>query len=70
MFPSVLAAKRAIAELLGLPLTKLSPREREAIDSIVRRTLIKAEVVVAVRAFFNGAPAPPWRLGEDHGDFA
>lgn len=40
MFPSVLAAKRAVAELLGLPLAKLSPRERETIDGIVRRTLI------------------------------
>jgi hypothetical protein len=35
-FPSVLAAKRAIAQSLGLPLAKLSPRERQAIDGMVR----------------------------------
>jgi hypothetical protein len=69
-FPSVLAAKRAIAQSLGLPLAKLSPREREAIDGIVRRTLVKAEVMAAVRAFLDGAPLPPRAEGDDHGDLA
>jgi hypothetical protein len=70
MFPSVLAAKRAIAESLGLPLAKLSPREREAIDGIVRRTLVKAEVMAAVRLFLDGTPPSPRAEGDDHGDLA
>jgi hypothetical protein len=70
MFPSVLAAKRAIAESLGLPLAKLSPREREAIDGMVRRTLVKAEVMAAVRLFLDGAPLSPRAEGDDHGDLA
>jgi hypothetical protein len=70
MLPSVLAAKRAIAQSLGLPLAKLSPRAREATDGIVRRTLVKAEVMAAVRVFLDGAPRPPRAEGDDHGDLA
>jgi hypothetical protein len=69
-FPNVLAAKRAIAESLGLPLAKLNPHEREAMDGIVRRTLVKTEVLAAVRAFFDGAPAPQLTQGEHDGDLA
>jgi hypothetical protein len=69
-FPSVLAAKRAIATSLGMPLAKLSPSAREAIDSMVRRTLVKAEVMAAVRLFLDGAPRPLRVEGEDHGDLA
>jgi hypothetical protein len=58
-FPSVLAAKRVIAESLGLPLAKLSPHERETIDGMVRQRLVKAEVMAAVRLFLDGAPVPP-----------
>jgi hypothetical protein len=68
-FPSTLAAKRAIAVSLGLPLAKLSPHEREAIDTIVRCTLVKAEVMTAVQAFFAGAPAPQPMQGDDDDDF-
>ncbi len=57
-FPSVLAAKRAIATVLGMPLAKLSPSAREAIDGLVRRTVVKAEVMAAVRLFLDGAPRP------------
>jgi hypothetical protein len=70
MFPSVLAAKWAIAELLGLPLAKLSPREREAIDGIVRRTLVKAEAMATVRLFLDGALVPPLAEGDEHGGLA
>ena len=70
MFPSVLAAKRAIAESLRLPLAKLSLREREAIDGIVRRTLVKAEVMAAVRLFLDGGPLSPRAEGDEHGDLA
>ena len=63
MFPSVLAAKRAIAASLRLPLAKLSLREREAIDGIVRRTLVKAEVMAAVRLFLDGGPLSPRQRG-------
>ena len=69
-FRSVLAAKRAIAESLGLPLAKLNPHEREAIDGIVRRTLVKTEVMAAVRAFLDGAPLPPRAERDDHDDLA
>jgi hypothetical protein len=69
-FPSVLAAKRAIAGSLGVPLAKLSLQEREAMDGIVRRTLVKAEVMAAVRAFCDGAPAPQPTQGEHDGDLA
>jgi hypothetical protein len=70
MFPSVPAAKRAIATALGLPLAKLHPSAREAIDYIVRRTLVKVEVMAAVRACLDGAPVPLLAKGEDHGDLA
>jgi hypothetical protein len=69
-FPSVPAAKRAIAASLGMPLAKLSPSERETIDGIVRRTLVKAEVMTAVRAFLDGDPVSPLAEGDAHGDLA
>ena len=70
MFPSVPAAKRAIAESLGLPLAKLSLHEREAIDGIVRQTLVKAEVMAAVRLFLDGCRLSPRAEGDEHGDLA
>jgi hypothetical protein len=42
----------------------------EAIDGIVRRTLVKAEVMTAVRAFLDGAPVSPLAEGDAHGDLA
>jgi hypothetical protein len=49
-YPSVLMAKRAIADELGLPLAKLSPAQRAQIDAILATTLKKTEVMAQVRA--------------------
>jgi hypothetical protein len=48
-FPTVVAAKRAIADELALPLAKLSPAERDALDVLLSRTLRKTEVLTYVR---------------------
>ena len=52
-FPSVLAAKRAISDFLGMPLAKLTTEELETIDSIVSSTLNKAEIIEKVRTFIK-----------------
>jgi hypothetical protein len=49
-YPSILAAKRAIADALGLPLAKLLPDQLEQINAIVQGTLNKQEVLAQVRA--------------------
>jgi hypothetical protein len=43
-FPSVLDAKRAIADHLGLPLAKLSPDQLEALNALLNSTLAKMTV--------------------------
>jgi hypothetical protein len=43
-FPSVLDAKRAIADHLGLPLAKLSPDQLEALTALLHSTLAKTTV--------------------------
>jgi hypothetical protein len=48
-FPSVLDAKRAIADHLGLPLAKLSPDELEALNALLHSTLAKTTVWTHVR---------------------
>lgn len=55
-FSSPLAARRAIADELRLPLAKLSDEDRAFIDDLLRRTLSKPEVLAAVRSRF-----PPGR---------
>ena len=49
-YPTPLAAKRAIADFLGLPLAKLPPDQLEQINTIVTETLNKQEVLARVRA--------------------
>jgi hypothetical protein len=48
-FPNAIAAKRAIADFLGMPLAKLDPGQLEQINSIVSATLDKKKVLEAVR---------------------
>jgi hypothetical protein len=54
-YPSVLMAKRAIADELGLPLAKLSPAQRAQIDAILASTLKKTEVMAQIRAYVQAA---------------
>jgi hypothetical protein len=55
----VLAAKRAISDVLGLPLAKLSAGQLDQINAIVQATLNKQEVLAQVRACI--APPPESR---------
>ncbi len=60
-FPTVIAAKLAIAEELATPLAKLSDEERAFIENILAETLIRAEVLARVRNYFRSRQS-----GEDH----
>jgi hypothetical protein len=51
-FASPLAARRAIADEVRLPLAKLSEEDRAFIDALLARTLARAEVLAAVREHF------------------
>lgn len=57
-FVNALAARRAIASEVRLPLAKLSDDDRAFIDTLLARTLTRAEVLAAVRDRF-----PPGRRG-------
>jgi hypothetical protein len=57
-FISPLAAKRAIADEIRLPLAKLSDDDRAIIDALLSRTLLRVEVLAAIREHF-----PPGRRG-------
>ena len=52
-FPSIIAAKRAVADELGLALAKISPEDRAFIDALVHETLDKHTVLARVRAHFK-----------------
>ena len=51
-FPTPLAAKRAIADEIRLPLGRLCDDDRRFIDVLVARTLSRPEVLAAVRERF------------------
>jgi len=51
-FPTPLAAKRAIADEIRLPLGRLSDDDRGFIDELVARTLSRPELIAAVRDRF------------------
>ena len=51
-FATPLAAKRAIADEIRLPIGKLSEDDRQFIDALVARTLSRPEVIAAVRQRF------------------
>ena len=52
-FPSRLAARFAIADLLGRPLAKLSAEDLGFIDALLGETLVRAEVLARVRGRFG-----------------
>jgi hypothetical protein len=52
IFASPIAARRAIADEVRLPLAKLSDEDRAFIDALLARTLARAEVLGAVREHF------------------
>jgi hypothetical protein len=52
-FPDVIAAKRAVADEIGMALAKLAPEDRAFIDALVRETLARDVVLARVRAYFK-----------------
>jgi len=52
-FPNVIAAKQAIANYIGAPLAELNPDQREKIDQILSKTLIRSQVFEKIRNYFN-----------------
>jgi hypothetical protein len=51
-YPSVIAAKLAIAAEIARPLVKLTPEERTFIDALLAETLVRSTVLARVRAYF------------------
>ncbi|WP_414590059.1 IS481 family transposase [Scytonema sp. PCC 10023] len=52
-YPSILAAKRAIADSLALPLARLDEQERAFIDELLTQTLSKKVILERVRHYFK-----------------
>ena len=52
-YPNAMAAKRAIADYLGMPLAKLSAEQMTEINTIVGATLDKKKVLDQVRQYFR-----------------
>lgn len=52
-YPNVIAAKRAVADELGLPLAKLGAEDRAFIDAVVRETLVRRMVLERIRDRFR-----------------
>lgn len=53
-YPSILAAKRAIADDLARPLARLSEEQRAFIDKLLAETLNKKVILERVRHYFRG----------------
>jgi hypothetical protein len=51
-YPSILSAKRAIADYLALPLARLSEQQRALIDELLAETLNKKVILEKVRRYF------------------
>lgn len=60
-FPTVIAAKLAIADDLAIPLARMPDEDRAFIDSILTETLNRNEVLVRIRDYFRNRQS-----GEDH----
>lgn len=54
-YPSVFAAKMAIADYLGQPLTKLHPEQKAFIDGLLAESLSKKKVIERGRQYFQPA---------------
>ena len=55
--PTTVAAKLALAEELGRPLTKLSPDDRAFIDHVVGDTRMRRLVLQRIRDHFRATPS-------------
>jgi hypothetical protein len=60
-FPTTVAAKLAIAQELGLPLSKLAPDDRAFIDHVLEDTRMRRLVFTRIRDYFRAKPS-----GADH----
>lgn len=60
-YPTVIAAKLAIAGDQAIPLARMSDEDRAFIDSLLAETLIRSEVLARIRAHFRNRQS-----GEDH----
>ena len=68
-YPSVLAAKLAIADYLGFALAKLTAEDRAHIDALLRDTLDRRTVITCVRGYFRDRDRARQRqAGEESGD--
>jgi hypothetical protein len=52
VFANPIAARRAIAEEIRVPLARLSDEDRTFIDALLARTLARPEILAAVRDRF------------------
>lgn len=52
-YPTVIAAKLAIAADIGIPLAKVSEADRAFIDKVLAETLIRRHVLQRVRDYFK-----------------
>src|SRR5262249_60154715 len=60
-FPPAVAAKLAIAQELGLPLSTLAPDDRAFIDHVLEDTRMRRLVLGRIRDYFRAKPS-----GADH----
>lgn len=63
VFPNELAARKAIADELRLPLGKLSNEDRSFIADLLGRTLVRVEIMAGVRAHFQGHRSTSTAIG-------
>jgi len=61
-FPSILAAKLAIAGYLGRPLAKLAAEDLDYIEALLKQTLERRTIITCVRGYFRDRAR---RQGED-----
>jgi hypothetical protein len=52
-YPSIIEAKKAIADYLGVPLAKFDPAQLAKIDEVLSTTLKKKDVMEAIRRLFR-----------------
>jgi hypothetical protein len=64
-FPTVLAAKLAIADYLAMPLARLSLEDRAYIDSVLAETLERRTIIACVRGYFRQRGRDSAK-GDDH----
>jgi hypothetical protein len=64
-FPSVLAAKLAIADYLATPLARLSPQDRAYIDSVLAETLERRTIIECILGYFRERGRASAK-GDDH----